>query len=77
MATLDGGRNPGLDCITGQHLFFDIHDEQGTVIGGWCAWCGTAAYDGDRITDVGDPVGFTPTYRARIPDGFHRYPAAA
>jgi hypothetical protein len=67
--------NPSFDCLAGMHLFFDIHDEQGRTVGGWCPWCGTGSYDGDRITGDGRPVGFVPTYRARIPDGFHREPA--
>lgn len=70
-----GSDSPGLDCIVGRHLFFDIHDERDTVVGDWCPWCGTGTYDGERITDDGRPVGFTPTYRARIPGGFHRDPA--
>ncbi len=42
-------------------------------VGGWCLWCGTAAYDGERITDDGQPVDFTPVYVARITaDWFRR-----
>lgn len=51
----------------------DRDDER--IIGGWCMWCGTAAYDADRISDDGTGIGFTPTFRARIPDGFHRQTA--
>ncbi|GAA3765655.1 hypothetical protein [Micromonospora maritima] len=63
--------NPSLDCITGRHLFADVFDGEACV-GGWCLWCGGGAYDGERITDDGQAVGFTPTYRVRVPDGFHR-----
>jgi hypothetical protein len=64
--------NPGFDCITGRHLFFEVYDEDRVHVGGWCPWCGTGSYDGDRITDDGRAVGFTPAFETRIPDGFHR-----
>ncbi len=67
------GHNPGLDCTVGLHLFADIHDEHGGIVGGWCLWCGTAAYDGDRISDDGHPIGFQPTYTVRVPDRWHRH----
>ena len=66
--------NPSFDCITGRHLFADVHDGE-VCVGGWCLWCGTGTYDAERITDDGRTVGFTPTYRVRVPDGFHRVPA--
>lgn len=68
--------NPGLDCLTGHHLDFDIVDERAELVGSWCSWCGTATYDGDRITEDGEPVGFEPTFVVRVPDGFHRHPGA-
>lgn len=63
--------SPGLDCLVGGHLLMDIRDEHSSV-GCWCLWCGTGLYDGDRITDDGEPVGFIPAFVARVPDGFHR-----
>lgn len=64
---------PGLACIVGKHLFVDVHDAaNGECVGGWCLWCGTAAYDGDRITEEGQAVGFTPTFEVRLPAGFFR-----
>lgn len=72
---MNSADNPSFDCLTGAHLLFDVHDEHGTVVGGWCAWCGTGAYDSDRITGDGDAVGFVPTLSVRVPDGFHRVPA--
>jgi hypothetical protein len=67
--------SPGLDCITGLHLHVDVFDERGGCVGGWCVWCGTAAYDGDRITEDGRAIGFTASYRMRMADDFHRDPA--
>lgn len=68
----------GLACIVGGHLFADILDAStGDLVGDWCLWCGTGVYDGERITVLGQPVGFTPRYQARIPDGFHRLPEDA
>ncbi len=72
--------NPGYDCIFGRHLNIDIYAPEAgptggrclTAVGGWCVWCGTGAYDPDRITDAGQPVGFTPTLHIRIPAGFDR-----
>ncbi len=50
---------PGLACVVGKHLFVDIYDAaRGECAGGWCLWCGTAAFDGDRITDEGRAEGF-------------------
>lgn len=69
-ANMDG--NPSFDCVGGHHLFYDIHDPAGLVVGGWCPWCGTGAYDPDRITEDGRAVGFEPDYRVRIPAGFSR-----
>lgn len=68
--------NPSFDCITGGHLLFDIHDQHGQCVGGWCAWCGTGARDADRITDDGTAVGFVPTLKVRVPAHFHRQAAA-
>lgn len=66
-------RNPSFDCVAGKHLHVDVVNEaRDVVVGGWCLWCGTAAYDPDGITDDGKPIGFTPNYRIRIPDGFTR-----
>lgn len=68
----DPAANPSFDCITGRHLFFEILDGRGGNVGGWCPWCGTGSYDGDRITIDGQAVGFTPRFVVRIPEGFHR-----
>lgn len=69
---------PGIACITGKHIFIDVRDAAtGDDVGGWCLWCGGGAYDGDRITGDGSPVGFTPRYVARVPDGFFRLPEDA
>lgn len=74
--------NPSFDCITGGHLLMEVYDAE-TVetdlpkrqpVGSWCLWCGTGAYDGERITDDG-PVGFTPIYHLHIPATWHRNPA--
>jgi hypothetical protein len=73
----DPSNNPSFDCVVGRHLFFDFLDEQGATVGGWCPWCGTGAYDADLVSMEGQPVGFTPTFVARIPDGFHRPAAGA
>jgi hypothetical protein len=64
--------NPNLACIGGKCLLIDATDDAGSVVGCWCLWCGTATYDGERISDEGQPIGFVPSFTVRLPDGFHR-----
>ena len=72
--TVQANSNPGLACLCGHHLFVDVLAETGVLVGSWCIWCGTASYDGDLITDNGEPIGFEPTFAVRVPNGFHRRP---
>jgi hypothetical protein len=46
-----------------EHVIAVIEDESGNTVGSWCLICGTAVYDGERITDDGLAIGFQPMIR--------------
>lgn len=84
---IPGSDNPGFDCVVGAHMTIDVYDADPgaatapretfatNLVGGWCVWCGTGAYDPDRLTDDGQPIGYNPHYRVFIPARFSRDPA--
>lgn len=52
MTSLDVDQ-PGLACLTQGHLWVEMVTPAGEVYGGWCLWCGTAAYDGAKHAEDG------------------------
>lgn len=71
-----GSKIPGVACFGGKCLLVDVYDaakpKKKGPVACWCLWCGGGSYDGDRVTDDGKPIGFTPKFKIRIPEGFHR-----
>lgn len=71
-----GSKSPGIACLGGKHLLVDVYDaakpKKDGIVVNWCLWCGGGVYDGDHITEDGEPVDFTPKYKIRVPEGFHR-----
>lgn len=67
---------PGLECVVGHHLFMEAFDEKDELIVSWCLWDGGGVtYHPDRMggPHEDEPLGWTPTYNVRVPDGWHRF----
>jgi hypothetical protein len=44
---------PALSCLSAGHVLVDIFAvADGVVLGAWCLWCGSAAYDGDAFDEA-------------------------